>query len=135
MSESWKPTDYPSLSPYLVCHDPEGTISFLQTVFHAHLLRRYDHQDGSLMHAEVRIDDSIIMSKLLCTQCITNGACAVFPKDVGMSEEEAGPIVRFLSAGVDVINPIAPSCKPFLCNEDFALSISLFQKVAKLGLF
>ena len=61
MSESWKPTDYPSLSPYLVCHDPEGTILFLQTVFHAHLLRRYDHQDGSLMHAEVRIDDSIIM--------------------------------------------------------------------------
>jgi len=61
MRESWKPTDYPSLCPYLVCHDPEGTISFLQTVFEANLLQRLDQEDGSLMHAEVRIDDSIVM--------------------------------------------------------------------------
>jgi len=61
MPASWKPTNYPSLCPYLVCHDPEGTITFLETVFDARVLQRYDHKDGRLMHAEMRIDDSIIM--------------------------------------------------------------------------
>jgi len=61
MPASWKPSGYPSLSPYLVCHDAEGTISFLQSAFGAELLRRFDRDDGSLMHAEVRVDDSVLM--------------------------------------------------------------------------
>ncbi len=61
MPASWKPSNYPSVSPYLVCHDPEGTIEFLQRAFDATLLRRHDDSDGSLMHAELRIDDSVIM--------------------------------------------------------------------------
>ena len=60
MSE-WKPANYPSISPYLICEDAEGIIRFLERVFDAALIRRFDRPDGSLMHAEVRIDDSIVM--------------------------------------------------------------------------
>lgn len=57
----WKPANYPSVSPYLICNDPERLIDFLQAVFDATQVRRFDRPDGALMHAEVRIDDSIVM--------------------------------------------------------------------------
>lgn len=49
------------MSPYLICHDAEGLIAFLAAAFGGELQRRFDHPDGSLMHAEVRIDDSVVM--------------------------------------------------------------------------
>jgi uncharacterized glyoxalase superfamily protein PhnB len=58
---AWKPEGYPSVSPYLICPDPEKLIAFLVDVFDALHVRRFDRPDGSLMHAEMRIDDSIIM--------------------------------------------------------------------------
>jgi len=57
----WKPPSYPSLSPYLICEDAERLIAFLEAAFGGELQRRFDRPDGSLMHAEVRIDDSIVM--------------------------------------------------------------------------
>jgi PhnB protein len=60
MSE-WKPANYPSVSPYLVCENAEAIIAFLERVFDGALVRRFDRPDGALMHAEVRIDDSIVM--------------------------------------------------------------------------
>lgn len=57
----WKPASYPSLSPYLICQDAERLIAFLEAAFGGELQRRFDRPDGSLMHAEVRIDDSIVM--------------------------------------------------------------------------
>ncbi|MDM7955540.1 VOC family protein [Blastomonas sp.] len=57
----WKPSAYPSISPYLICGEPERLIDFLIAVFDAALVRRFDRPDGSLMHAELRIDDSIVM--------------------------------------------------------------------------
>lgn len=58
---AWKPDTYPSLSPYLICEDAEGLIAFIETAFGGELQRRFDRPDGSLMHAEVRIDDCIVM--------------------------------------------------------------------------
>ena len=59
--ETWKPSSYPSLSPYLICPEAEALIAFLEAAFGGVLQRRFDRPDGSLMHAEVRIDDSIVM--------------------------------------------------------------------------
>ena len=59
--DEWKPGGYPSLSPYLISRDAEGLIAFLAAAFGGVLERRFDRPDGSLMHAEVRIDDSIVM--------------------------------------------------------------------------
>ena len=58
---NWKPRSYPSLSPYLICPDAEGLLAFLAAAFDGSVQRRFDRPDGSLMHAEVRIDDSIVM--------------------------------------------------------------------------
>jgi PhnB protein len=57
----WKPANYPSVSPYLVSKDAEELIRFLTVIFDATVTRRIDRPDGSVMHAEVRIDDSIVM--------------------------------------------------------------------------
>lgn len=58
---NWKPDNYPSVSPYLVVHGAEGVIDFCKTLFGAEELRRYTRADGTIMHAEVRVDDSVIM--------------------------------------------------------------------------
>ena len=58
---NWKPDNYPSMSPYLICQDGDALIRFIEQAFGGVLQRRYDRDDGSVMHAEVRIDDSIIM--------------------------------------------------------------------------
>lgn len=57
----WKPEGYPSMSPYLICDNAESVIAFVEHVFGGVLLRRFNRDDGSLMHAEVRIDDSVLM--------------------------------------------------------------------------
>ena len=61
MNKAWKPDDYPSLSPYLMCADPEALIIFITTAFDGQLQRRFDRPDGSLMHAEIMIDDTVVM--------------------------------------------------------------------------
>lgn len=61
MSRSFKPSGYNSVSPYLVVGGAQRMIDFLKTVFGGQELRRYDNADGTIMHAEVKIDDSVIM--------------------------------------------------------------------------
>ncbi len=58
---SWKPEGYNSVSPYLIVSDARATLEFLRAVFGAEPLRLMPRDDGSLMHAEVRIGDSVIM--------------------------------------------------------------------------
>lgn len=57
----WKPDGYPSMSPYLICPEAEALIAFLERAFGGVLQRRFDREDGSIMHAEVRVDDSVVM--------------------------------------------------------------------------
>jgi PhnB protein len=59
--KNWKPQSYPSVSPYLIAQDTDQLIGFLTAVFDGSLVQRIDRPDGTLMHAEMRIDDSIIM--------------------------------------------------------------------------
>jgi PhnB protein len=61
MSAPSKPAGYTSLSPYLVVHGAQGVIDFLKQTFGATELRRYDNPDGTIMHAEVRVDDTVVM--------------------------------------------------------------------------
>jgi PhnB protein len=56
-----KPEGYPAVSPYLVVDGAARTIEFLAAVFGAVELRRFPGPNGTLMHAEVRIDDSVLM--------------------------------------------------------------------------
>jgi PhnB protein len=61
MSKQFKPEGYNSASPYFIVNGAEKLIDFLVQLFDAKLLRRYDMPDGSIMHAEVMLDDSVIM--------------------------------------------------------------------------
>jgi len=61
MTVSFKPAGYSSASPYLVVKGAALVIDFLKEVLGATPLRRFDMPDGSIMHAEVRIDDTVVM--------------------------------------------------------------------------
>jgi PhnB protein len=61
MSVAPKPDGYSTVSPYLVAEGAQRVVDFLQQAFGATALRRYERPDGSLMHAEVRVGDTVVM--------------------------------------------------------------------------
>lgn len=61
MSVPYKPDTYNSVSPYLIVDGAAETIEFLKKTFGAEEIRRYPNADGTLLHAEVRIDDTVVM--------------------------------------------------------------------------
>ena len=61
MNKTFKPEGYASLSPYLVVDGAQKLIDFLLATFGAKVTRRFDNADGSLMHGEVMIDDTVVM--------------------------------------------------------------------------
>jgi uncharacterized glyoxalase superfamily protein PhnB len=61
VSSFYKPAGYSTVSPYLIVDGASDTIDFLVRVFGAVELRRFPGAAGKLMHAEVRIDDTIVM--------------------------------------------------------------------------
>lgn len=61
MEKRFKPTGYNSVSPYFIVNGAQKFIDLMKEIFGAKELRRYDMPDGSIMHAEVQIDDSVIM--------------------------------------------------------------------------
>jgi PhnB protein len=58
---AYKPDSYSTVSPYLIVDGAAATIDFLTRVFDAVELRRFPDPAGKLMHAEVRIDDTVVM--------------------------------------------------------------------------
>lgn len=57
----YKPEQYPSVAPYLVVEGASRTIEFLTAVFDAIELYRMANESGQVTHAEVRLDDTVIM--------------------------------------------------------------------------
>jgi PhnB protein len=61
MKTTFKPTGYNSVSPYFISGDVKKFADLLQQLFQATELRKFDRPDGTVMHLELRIDDSVIM--------------------------------------------------------------------------
>jgi PhnB protein len=61
MSTPWKPENYNSVSVYIVAENAQRVIEFLKGTFDAAELRRFGMPGGKIMHAEVRIDDTVVM--------------------------------------------------------------------------
>ncbi|MCC7178159.1 MAG: VOC family protein [Acidobacteria bacterium] len=55
------PDGYYSLTPYLVCKDAAKAIEFYANAFGAQEVARMPGPDGQVMHAEVKIGDSMLM--------------------------------------------------------------------------
>lgn len=61
MNTTFKPKDYNSLSPYLIVDKAQNLVDLLKVVFAATELRRFDHENGTIAHMELRLDDTVIM--------------------------------------------------------------------------
>ena len=61
MEKQFKPIGYNSVSPYFIVSGGQKFIDLMKEIFNAKELRRYDMPNGSIMHAEIQIDDSVIM--------------------------------------------------------------------------
>jgi len=61
MEKQFKPIGYNSVSPYFIVNGGKKFIDLMKEIFNAKELRRYDMPNGSIMHAEIQIDDSVIM--------------------------------------------------------------------------
>lgn len=61
MTPAFKPHGYTSVAPYLIVSGAQALIDFLKATFDATEHRRVDGPDGSVRHAEVRIDDTVVM--------------------------------------------------------------------------
>lgn len=61
MDATHKQAGYSTVSPYLIVNGAAATIDFLRQVFGAVEVRRHPDEEGRLRHAEVRIDDVIVM--------------------------------------------------------------------------
>lgn len=61
MNNNYKPTGYNSVSPYFILDDAQQFIEMTTAIFSATELRRYEGEDGVIKHAELKIDDSVIM--------------------------------------------------------------------------
>jgi uncharacterized glyoxalase superfamily protein PhnB len=57
----YKPKQYRAVTPYLTVTDAQKTIDFATKVLGAQLIFKMDAPDGSIAHAELKIDDSVIM--------------------------------------------------------------------------
>ena len=58
---NYKPQGYNSVSPYFIVDGAQRFIEFTKELFGARELRRYERPDGSILHAEIQIDDSVLM--------------------------------------------------------------------------
>ena len=55
------PQDYPTVIPYLIVNDATAFIQFMIDVFDATLLNKHMRDEKLIMHAELKIGNSIIM--------------------------------------------------------------------------
>ena len=55
------PDGYHSITPFLIVPGAAKLLDFLQQAFEAQELHRLPRPDGTIMHAEVRIGDSLVM--------------------------------------------------------------------------
>jgi len=57
----FKPAAYTSLAPYLIVDGAARTMAFLEQVFDAQRLRCVPAPEGGVRHAELRVDDTVLM--------------------------------------------------------------------------
>ncbi|MHA2503475.1 MAG: VOC family protein [Candidatus Kariarchaeaceae archaeon] len=58
---SYLPKTHNHVSPFLVVQFAEPVIEFLEEVFNAELISHFPHDEGGVVHAELKIKDSVIM--------------------------------------------------------------------------
>jgi uncharacterized glyoxalase superfamily protein PhnB len=93
----YKPSGHNAVSPYLIVADAEAELAFVKAVFGVEPILLIRRQDGSVMHAEVKIDDSVVM--------IGQGDGPAAHVHIYLADAEAA-VERALAAGATLIQPI-----------------------------
>lgn len=100
MSVPFKPRGYNAVSPYFIVTGADRFIDLLKQIFNAKPLRRYEMPDGSVMHAEVQVEDSVVMLGEASAQYPANKSIVhVYVPDVDRVFERA------LAAGCESVEP------------------------------
>lgn len=60
-AKNWKPRGYNELSPYLLTAKPEKLVQFLESALAGKRLRVHEDEEGRIVHAEVKLGDSVLM--------------------------------------------------------------------------
>ncbi len=61
MAKSYQPEGYHTITPYLAIRNADKLVEFLKSVFEAEEHRLWRWEDGTFMHGEFRIGDSLVM--------------------------------------------------------------------------
>jgi PhnB protein len=96
----YKPDGYTSVSPYLTVTGAQATLDFLVQVFDAEVLQVMPRGDGSIAHAEVRLDDTVVM--------LTDGVegWPAMPSHVHVYVADVDAVfARAVAAGAVVVKP------------------------------
>lgn len=93
--------NYPTVMPYLILKGVDRFVAFVKEVFHAEELAVYRNEDGSILHAEIKMGTSVIMlgesGELWHDQ----------PAGMYITVEQADhTFEKALQAGATVINPL-----------------------------
>lgn len=102
MSVRYVPEGMPVVAPYLIIAGVDATIRFLEDVFEAELVERLSTPDGNVMHAQLRISDSVIMMGEASSKWpAIPGSLHVYVPDVDAT------YARALEVGADSVMPPA----------------------------
>lgn len=106
MTVSAIPAGYPRVSPYLIVDDAAATLVFMTSVFGGEPLGQHTLPDGRIMHAEVRIGDSVVMVGGASSQWpAVPAALHIYVSDVDATYRAA------IDAGAQSVT--APETKPY----------------------
>ena len=78
------------------------------------------------------VDDALLLSKILCCDCIEAGVGKMWAADVGTSKEEEGNVVRLLHTIVSVQSG-KPRIISYVISLLYTLGVTDTQKIARIG--
>ena len=112
------PKGFHTVTPYLTVTDGARTIDFYKRAFGAEELLRLDGQDGKIIHAEIKIGDSIIM---LCDEMPGWGrspqSLGGTPVNIHLFVKDVDEVFnRAIGVGAKVAMPLAD----MFCGDRFA---------------
>lgn len=104
MASASKPEQYTSASPYIMARGAQRVVDFAKQVFGATELRRHDAADGSILHGEFRIDDTVIM---IADGDPPDGKWPAFPAWIHVYVPDVDAVYRraLVAGGVSVQEP------------------------------
>ncbi|CAN7646562.1 VOC family protein [Trinickia sp. LjRoot230] len=104
------PEGFHSVTPYLVCAGAADAIEFYTKAFGATELMRVPSPNGKIMHAQIKIGNSILMLSDESPECSSLGPKALNGTPVSLYiyvEDADRAFEQAVSAGATVVSPMA----------------------------